>query len=117
MRISDWSSDVCSSDLACVRQRCNRHSLASPEAVAAPASRNSVRLRAAPAHCEATRTSSRCGGSKCCLGLERVRPGLGRPEERREGKECVRKCSSRRCSENQNKNNQLKSNKTQKIPN
>src|SRR3546814_16124409 len=81
MRISDWSSDVCSSDLAPARDR------------------PPPRLR----HCSSHHIRSR----PSCVGRrrrsdKRPRPGAhrrrGRPprsEERRVGNECVSKCSSR----------------------
>src|SRR3546814_8226603 len=80
MRISDWSSDVCSSDLAGGAWRRDRH------APRAPAS--AVTL---------LRGRSRCG---LCDGGDSPRlahrDDIGdRTEERRVGKECVSTCRSR----------------------
>src|SRR3546814_4588993 len=75
MRISDWSSDVCSSDL---------------EAVAVA---DRLVLQAAQRrHCH--------GIERCIEVVDRHQQQLGRPlversEERRVGKECVSKCRSR----------------------
>src|SRR3546814_2691732 len=84
MRISDWSSDVCSSDLVQARRRVR---------LAAPSHRASLwvtdlRVRdRAPAR--STRTLERRPNCEPAL---RVRP---RSEERRVGQECVSTCRSR----------------------
>src|SRR3546814_6158302 len=65
MRISDWSSDVCSSDLHGGRERLHASG------------------------CDAAR-GQRCGGRLRLQGNE-----VGRSEERRVGKECVSTCRSR----------------------
>src|SRR3546814_15774879 len=94
MRISDWSSDVCSSDLACL------------DLMAAPSKSNTldkctrelihVAINVACTHLneEGTRRHIRRaianGASKCEL-IEVVQ----RSEERRVGKECVSTCRSR----------------------
>src|SRR3546814_2903935 len=67
MRISDWSSDVCSSDLVLVEDA-QHHALAA------------ARGQGGHAHVE-------------CLGAHRQRDA--RSEERRVGKECVSTCRSR----------------------
>src|SRR3546814_16483233 len=72
MRISDWSSDVCSSDLEGRRRADQRGG-----AGIAGAARNDARALAT--------------GSVAVL----VRVGRRRSEERRVGKECVRTCRSR----------------------
>src|SRR3546814_20515378 len=80
MRISDWSSDVCSSDLGAGRLlRAVRR-----DAEAQPAARD--RLRGAAAH----------GAGRAGAGAE-LRPRRRRPRsaERRVGKECVSTCRSR----------------------
>src|SRR3546814_4634635 len=84
MRISDWSSDVCSSDLP--------PSHLAPDAVA-----RSRRLLAGEEHPQFRRSDRRAGapaartGRRGLLVLARGR----RSEERRGGKECVSTCSSR----------------------
>src|SRR3546814_10701125 len=75
MRISDWSSDVCSSDLA----RAVRAKAAAPDrAGQAPESPSSHRRRT-PRHAP--------------VGSDTAQ--AHRSEERRVGKECVRTCRSR----------------------
>src|SRR3546814_2589747 len=81
MRISDWSSDVCSSDLLMTKVRLSRPSrLAS--ASAAVDSGSSISPSPRNAHTWDAETS---------LMLRLVR----RSEERRVGKECVSTCRSR----------------------
>src|SRR3546814_21159252 len=76
MRISDWSSDVCSSDLISCSQ---------------PGSRTAIR-RSGMAATVSTRLWI---GVKCCATNKvRTRP-VTRSEERRVGKECVSTCRSR----------------------
>src|SRR3546814_8947294 len=69
MRISDWSSDVCSSDLP----RC--------------------RLR--PGESQCFRLHHRTDGLLSRFPFQRRGPGRRRSEERRVGKECVSTCRSR----------------------
>src|SRR3546814_9038081 len=69
MRISDWSSDVCSSDLAAGSSASLPRNMAS-------------RLPCSPPQC--CRLQARC-----------LVPGCPRSEERRVGKECVSTCRSR----------------------
>src|SRR3546814_9503209 len=73
MRISDWSSDVCSSDLAELDQREARR----PEEKAAHHRAVAVQARSAPASL-----------TVCIMTT-------ARSEERRVGKECVSTCRSR----------------------
>src|SRR3546814_19490437 len=84
MRISDWSSDVCSSDLG--RRRLGTHP---PPRPAADARTDRARDRAGPARAVPQHLS----------GVRRhVRGRFGRAarsEERRVGKGCVSKCRSR----------------------
>src|SRR3546814_19749292 len=79
MRISDWSSDVCSSDLATpLRGRGRRRSAG----------------RARPARPDAARP----GPGRRATAARRPRIARGEPprsEERRVGKECVGSCRSR----------------------
>src|SRR3546814_20377092 len=85
MRISDWSSDVCSSDLVDAhgvgsRQRGNGPD---PVVVRPGASGGASDLGACPAF--AVGFASHCGG---------ITP-IARSEERRVGKECVSTCRTR----------------------
>src|SRR3546814_15340088 len=80
MRISDWSSDVCSSDLA-----------------------PGARLKGSSGrHCQAEKSGqARAQHHGNDIPLEKLHPGerngrkRGRSEERRVGKECVSTCRSR----------------------
>src|SRR3546814_14766204 len=74
MRISDWSSDVCSSDLPDRAQAGTSPVIPSPARPIAPARKNE-------------RRSISCVMVNC--------PTDSRSEERRVGKECVSTCSSR----------------------
>src|SRR3546814_7650043 len=76
MRISDWSSDVCSSDLP-TRGRAG-----------SPPRSPSARTRSAP-------EQDRDGGPYSPTDRPVGRHAAGRSEERRVGKECVSKCRSR----------------------
>src|SRR3546814_14798588 len=112
MRISDWSSDVCSSDLPC-RTLCGAHP--APEFAQTPATRGCLE-RSHPAKlwlAAARRRALLCaerttghvgiiamGGPSCCrtyLGGCRTLASNGarRSEERRVGKEWVSTCRSR----------------------
>src|SRR3546814_16818325 len=83
MRISDWSSDVCSSDLAPSLRR-NRHSRAACGAARGP------------------RDTIRCARSR------RRRDGRRRrSEERLVGEECVRTCRYRRSPDHYKKKTQI----------
>src|SRR3546814_12601116 len=90
MRISDWSSDVCSSDLAIanipgILEYCV-----------------SALGRAAGEHDDAAAVEARLNYMGNAIGLGRRVKTL-RSEERRVGKECVGPCRSRRSSYHQNK--------------
>src|SRR3546814_12854526 len=76
-RISDWSSDVCASDLITIRSLLPERSPACSLGFCAP-------------HCSGSfcRRSSTANRSRITWPWERS-------EERRVGKECVRTCSSR----------------------
>src|SRR3546814_5364358 len=74
MRISDWSSDVCSSDLRRVVRRQRRRQPAAAAGVLRDARRDPAR---------------QAGGQRA------VQPAGHRLEERRVGKECVSTCRSR----------------------
>src|SRR3546814_4246886 len=79
MRISDWSSDVCSSDLSalCRAKRCSADRLLLGQRVITLDDRSGI----------VARGSIRPGSS--------TRLGICRSEERRVGKECVSTCRSR----------------------
>src|SRR3546814_18576809 len=99
MRISDWSSDVCSSDL-------HRGSFSSFAALAGAEGVRAARARmasAAPSFMSDLRLAVVVEGAACgsrlsatgTIGLPAVHRSLRRSEERRVGKECVSKCRSR----------------------
>src|SRR3546814_14042959 len=100
MRISDWSSDVCSSDLVPEGSVTNRRSHGMSRQVFVIVGASLAGLRAA----EALRSRG-FDGRVVLIGEERhapyERPPLskavlhGRSEERRVGKECVSTCRSR----------------------
>src|SRR3546814_4549996 len=77
MRISDWSSDVCSSDLPRLRRPRPRSSHIRP---------TPDRRRPAPRNCPSPRDK---------LSTGEILEGGFRSEERRVGKECVSTCRSR----------------------
>src|SRR3546814_11377696 len=101
MRISDWSSDVCSSDLEIfgvipVRKR---HS-SSNEHHRGESGEGTTHIpvsdAAKPLHGETRRCQVTRKGFELTLVVRRVHPSLGeRSEARREGKECSRTCRSR----------------------
>src|SRR3546814_17550844 len=92
MRISDWSSDVCSSDL-----RMTRPSPASPG-----------RSRSAPTNPPMTgQASTTSSASTTPSTSSSTRPA--RSEERRVGKECVSTCRSRWSPHHSNKKQQTHS--------
>src|SRR3546814_17692621 len=92
MRISDWSSDVCSSDLVKVALRQGRPEQGISE------DRMQGAFRRTPSRC----LIQRIGHRRIKLDVERELVQLGdmdhhgaRSEERRVGKECVSTCRSR----------------------
>src|SRR3546814_3372652 len=86
MRISDWSSDVCSSDLSCTRNMiCDKRGGKSRPAILF---RRNPRAMRASFSCNARRIQD----EEPSIGPERMGP---RSEERRVGKECVSTCRSR----------------------
>src|SRR3546814_11716922 len=94
MRISDWSSDVCSSDLLTATLACDL--FGDPRR---------------PLVCSSLRpTAEMCGANReqalrYLDELEQQTAPLRRSEERRVGKECVSKCSSRLSPTNEKKKN------------
>src|SRR3546814_20807118 len=92
MRISDWSSDVCSSDLHAARQRHDDEEFDEP-GKRQPQREGGKQLDVAAAH------QAQCdepGEDGEAAERERDLPHLfGRSEERRVGKECVSTCRYR----------------------
>src|SRR3546814_7720221 len=93
MRISDWSSDVCSSDLHV--QRCAKGELPGALYALGAAVRDDVELAAEMVHSgvaillkELLEEEDSEVAANCCYAVHRS-------EERRVGKECVSKCRSR----------------------
>src|SRR3546814_13630511 len=94
MRISDWSSDVCSSDLLLknneatnpdtevVERRCKAQGVLADE--------EAVQVRGS-SHCDDNRCEQMVGSGEIAVGRRRD----VRSEERRVGKACVSPCRSR----------------------
>src|SRR3546814_18926330 len=93
MRISDWSSDVCSSDLAGTARVEGYKPADKPIVVVTSSGRVPESLVGAPAGSVLVATHAQSSG------LAALRSELGednvRSEERRVGKECVSTCRSR----------------------
>src|SRR3546814_17103548 len=96
MRISDWSSDVCSSDLAAIAQ-VDARSWDQADAGRLLPRESAHHARDAAAIAKAKRAvPKQCGSGEQLLGRRRAaQKGEMRSEERREGKECVSTCRSR----------------------
>src|SRR3546814_18541861 len=104
MRISDWSSDVCSSDLSSAQQRCGAHG---PIAAPTSSARRELELGppdSTPGGGGGSAASAACAQKRWCGCVIGRAPnpetherssGLRRSEERRVGKECVSTCRSR----------------------
>src|SRR3546814_12089466 len=90
MRISDWSSDVCPSDLQFPRNRGSRHSVPNPP----PLSPSCHPAREAAVLPHLRSVGGETGFSPAIGPYSRPRSN-SRSEERRVGKECVSTCSSR----------------------
>src|SRR3546814_19922420 len=86
MRISDWSSDVCSSDLRKIRCRCT-DSCVKPSAACSAMCKRSTG--------SAPKSRSRCCPVSASMSLRAWCRPATRSEERRVGKECVSTCRSR----------------------
>src|SRR3546814_19121529 len=102
MRISDWSSDVCSSDLALALADKSRHLRPVRVDIANDAGLNAKSILQAadgvlPARkCVADELGIGAGQRNACIFLaENLVDLLNRSEERRVGKECVSTCRSR----------------------
>src|SRR3546814_18695685 len=117
MRISDWSSDVCSSDL--VAQGLGQRGL---EILLGAGQQHPVLrpLRPGQRRHDGRQVERQAVGE---IGIRRTLRAphalrLGRSEESRVGKECVSACRSRRATSLQNKNKLLDShNRTYKLKN
>src|SRR3546814_17679301 len=83
MRISDWSSDVCSSDLVFVPWTTQHSSL------------TKRLLKKNAAEFSSLQNAPRSNPSKNVSNSNRTESETGRSEERRVGKECVSTCRSR----------------------
>src|SRR3546814_18844980 len=99
MRISDWSSDVCSSDLSSRSAQAAQPHLAGWEGCAGLRKSGLVRCwrpdHRGRRHPSRPRWRSRPRHSNDPLYLGHLRNSEGRSEERRVGKECVSTCRSR----------------------
>src|SRR3546814_19441007 len=96
MRISDWSSDVCSSDLVSVRllaQKCGNIEVIHSRGL----ERTYLCGRIAAARLANNGRNIRIRIRKIAANHHRdiIRTGTNRSEERRVGKECVSTCRSR----------------------
>src|SRR3546814_17405087 len=97
MRISDWSSDVCSSDLPVLLHAVRRLEMRGTQPVE-PLLGNAVDGLAEAMFASASALGRSDGGELAELHLQLalfLRPDLDRSEERRVGKECVSTCRSR----------------------
>src|SRR3546814_11912932 len=94
MRISDWSSDVCSSDLRISPTAISRRSRRTRIGLTKPNTRLiSPQKRKSCWHEPVLKNSPRTRPDQCGTGPLRL--DVARSEERRVGKECVSTCSSR----------------------
>src|SRR3546814_15576405 len=93
MRISDWSSDVCSSDLGATGAGAGAAGTGADSLVAGGAV--SVSVWANAAKDSAARTRLAAIGNGRVISCIRNLGWLERAEERRVGKECVSTCRSR----------------------
>src|SRR3546814_14913205 len=96
MRISDWSSDVCSSDLLAFLNQAPDKRTVPPDRVAVPASPNVLQAGAVIAAALITGIRSDLPGQITAQVTENIYDSpTGRSEERRVGKEWVSTGSSR----------------------
>src|SRR3546814_15609457 len=96
MRISDWSSDVCSSDLQ--KHTPPSHLLICPEKTYPPTHRHSIFSESSILYMNQFLPLRSPWMDPCCGGgrQDRTEPSRTlRSEERRVGKECVSTCRSR----------------------
>src|SRR3546814_6924660 len=96
MRISDWSSDVCSSDLRIPRPQLLAHAAVVPTEHR-PADRERLEHGAAESFGPSRQLQDEVAGGVggCDLAGRRGDRHRGRSEERRGGKACVSTCRSR----------------------
>src|SRR3546814_15015301 len=96
MRISDWSSDVCSSDLAQFRRGVLRRQRPTKLKAPLPGVEHGLRSHVLRGRGKGRklRETGR-GGFLHPLGIAPPVPHIDRSEERRVGKECVSTCRSR----------------------
>src|SRR3546814_19251096 len=87
MRISDWSSDVCSSDLLGVTVDAALSVAAAADPSEAPVSASDVSA--------ASSAGSALGAAGCAESAKSTERGAARLDERRVGKECVCTCRYR----------------------
>src|SRR3546814_20939889 len=93
MRISDWSSDVCSADLQRFRQRLQECLQFAAQAAPATVHRVGRVLSQAVHHLHIEMPGKR--GQERIVTMPGNAIGMGRSEESRVGQECVSTCSSR----------------------
>src|SRR3546814_19678959 len=93
MRISDWSSDVCSSDLRCDARQFRHGALFRSPALYSSIGEKSPAAGTISFFSPFMSTLS----SEACMQAQGTEggPDSGRSEERRVGKECVSTCRSR----------------------
>src|SRR3546814_17780956 len=94
MRISDWSSDVCSSDLMAAANGAARVLVGQNGILSTPAASAVIRARKTGGGLILS-ASHNPGGPEGDFGLKYNIPAGGRSEERRVGKECSSTCRSR----------------------
>src|SRR3546814_17257479 len=105
MRISDWSSDVCSSDLAGRNMRDPSADIGLPQ----PISTAVFKFAKQQAHHFVLLSKLVGGRVMCAVGARMLQAigqqqqGIARSEERRVGKECVSTCRSRRSPDHDKK--------------
>src|SRR3546814_11930441 len=92
MRISDWSSDVCSSDLGDLSKKITVD--VKGEILELKNTINTMVDQLNSFDSEVTRVAREVG-TEGKLGGQATVPGVARSEERRVGKECVSTCRSR----------------------
>src|SRR3546814_13425192 len=92
MRISDWSSDVCSSDLGAGKQHRHTRALRTERQVIGYLRTCHARQRSIPFIQKGVAAAQ---AAQLLPGLDQHRRKTQRSEERRVGKECVSTCRSR----------------------
>src|SRR3546814_12943618 len=107
MRISDWSSDVCSSDLQNQRYLLRQQFTGMGDQPLEPLQ---LVVELGPGHGIAVGKINGCDGQPAHFGFQIAAVGVVgiRSEERRVGKECVSTCRSRWSPYHLKKNNTIK---------